>query len=84
MLITHSEADLGEHLDPIEVHKADAGQVQDEGVEGHGLGVQGRGPVGGSAVRSLVLQAPVTEVEVDIAGGGGIPFGVEVVLQLKL
>ena len=84
MLITHTEADLGEHLDPVEVHKANASQVQDKGVEGHGLGVQHQGTGGGSAIRDLVLQPTVTEVEVDIAGGGGITFGVEVVLQLKL
>jgi len=88
------EADLGENLDPVEVHEADSGQVQDEGVEGHrGPGVQreDRGAVGARGLPLLLLLQPAA-VEVSVAGGGGsgggggerIVPGVEVALQLQL
>lgn len=81
---------LCQHFDAHQVHEADACQVEDEGVEGHGLGLQrDGGGTGWLSVRRPLAQLNVTTVEVDIAGGrlgfaGAAVVHVKVILQLKL
>ena len=80
--------DLDQHFDSHEVDEADACQVQDEGVEGHGLGLQGEG-TGRLRVGRLLAQLNVTGGEVDEAGGsfggaGAAVAQIKVVLQLEL
>lgn len=81
---------LCQYFDPHEVYEADPCQVQDEGVEGHGLGLQrGRRGTGRLSVGCLLAQFNVTTVEVDITGGrlrllGTAVVHIKVISQFKL
>lgn len=83
-------SDLCQYFDAHQVHEADPCQVQDEGVEGHGLGLQcDCGGTGCLLVRGLLVQLSITTVEVDIAGGRfrfvvAPIVHVKVTLQIKL
>lgn len=78
---------LCQDFDSCEVNEADPCQVQDEGGEGHGLGLQSDGRrTGRLPVRRRLSLLNVTTVEVDITGRRFrcVDVRIKVISQLKL
>lgn len=61
---------LDQHFDAHQVNEADPSQIEDQGVEGHRLGLQGdRRWTRRLRVRISLAELDVAAVEVDVAGG---------------